>query len=162
MKRKVNGNPTIVVLEFYGIIGGGQAVIGKYTMNALRKFIERNIVQCVMVFYVRNAGNKAGTEIVQFYVHDVAASMVRPVKELVGFAKVNLQPGEEKTVCLSLPMSQLAFLDADMRWKVEHGKVELMVGASSEDIRGKAEFMIVGDAYPDGKNRSFVADTKIM
>lgn len=48
-------------------------------------------------------------------------------------------------------MSQLAFLDADMRWKVEHGKVELMVGASSEDIRGKAEFMIVGDAYPDGK-----------
>ena len=86
----------------------------------------------------------------------------RPVKELVGFAKVNLQPGEEKTVCLSLPMSQLAFLDADMRWKVEHGKVELMVGASSEDIRGKAEFRIVGDAYPDGKNRSFVADTKIM
>ena len=65
-------------------------------------------------------------------------------------------------MCLSLPMSQLAFLDADMRWKVEHGKVELMVGASSEDIRGKAEFMIVGDAYPDGKNRSFVADTKIM
>lgn len=59
-------------------------------------------------------------------------------------------------------MSQLAFLDADMRWKVEHGKVELMVGASSEDIRGKAEFMIVGDAYPNGKNRSFVADTKIM
>lgn len=111
---------------------------------------------------MRNAGNKAGTEIVQFYVHDVAASVVRPVKELVGFAKVNLQPGEEKTVCLSLPMSQLAFLDADMRWKVEHGKVELMVGASSEDIRGKAEFMIVGDAYPDGKNRSFVADTKIM
>lgn len=51
MKRKVDGNPTIVVLEFYGIIGGGQAVIGKYTMNALRKFIERNIVQCVMVFY---------------------------------------------------------------------------------------------------------------
>lgn len=45
---------------------------------------------------MRNAGNKAGTEIVQFYVHDVAASMVRPVKELVGFAKVNLQPGEEK------------------------------------------------------------------
>ena len=77
---------------------------------------------------MRNAGNKAGTEIVQFYVHDVAASMVRPVKELVGFAKVNLQPGEEKTVCLSLPMSQLAFLDADMRWKVEHGKVELMAG----------------------------------
>ena len=49
-----------------------------------------------------------------------------------------------------------------MRWKVEHGKVELMVGASSEDIREKAEFTIVGDSYPDGKNRSFVADTKIM
>ena len=64
-------------------------------------------------------------------------------------------------------MSQLAFLDADMRWKVEHVKVEkglvkVGIGASSEDIRGKAEFMIVGDAYPDGKNRSFVADTKIM
>lgn len=136
----------------------------KYEYDTLR--LEKDAIQADGVLkgrlHVRNAGNKAGTEIVQFYVHDVAASMVRPVKELVGFAKVNLQPGEEKTVCLSLPMSQLAFLDADMRWKVEHGKVELMVGASSEDIRGKAEFMIVGDAYPDGKNRSFVADTKIM
>lgn len=136
----------------------------KYEYDTLR--LEKDVIQADGVLkgrlHVRNAGNKAGTEIVQFYVHDVAASMVRPVKELVGFAKVNLQPGEEKTVCLSLPMSQLAFLDADMRWKVEHGKVELMVGASSEDIRGKAEFMIVGDAYPDGKNRSFVADTKIM
>ena len=136
----------------------------KYEYDTLR--LEKDAIQADGVLkgqlHVRNAGNKAGTEIVQFYVHDVAASMVRPVKELVGFAKVNLQPGEEKTVCLSLPMSQLAFLDADMRWKVVHGKVELMVGASSEDIRGKAEFMIVGDAYPDGKNRSFVADTKIM
>lgn len=136
----------------------------KYEYDTLR--LEKDAIQADGVLkgrlHVRNAGNKAGTEIVQFYVHDVAASMVRPVKELVGFAKVNLQPGEEKTVCLSLPMSQLAFLDADMRWKVEHGKVELMVGASSEDIRGKAEFMIVGDAYPNGKNRSFVADTKIM
>lgn len=136
----------------------------KYEYDTLR--LEKDAIQADGVLkgrlHVRNAGNKAGTEIVQFYVHDVAASMVRPVKELVGFAKVNLQPGEEKTVCLSLPMSQLAFLDADMRWKVEHGKVELMVGASSEDIRGKAEFMIVGDAYLDGKNRSFVADTKIM
>lgn len=136
----------------------------KYEYDTLR--LEKDAIQADGVLkgrlHVRNAGNKAGTEIVQFYVHDVAASMVRPVKELVGFAKVDLQPGEEKTVCLSLPMSQLAFLDADMRWKVEHGKVELMVGASSEDIRGKAEFMIVGDAYPDGKNRSFVADTKIM
>lgn len=136
----------------------------KYEYDTLR--LEKDAIQADGVLkgrlHVRNAGNKAGTEIVQFYVHDVAASMVRPVKELVGFAKVDLQPGEEKTVCLSLPMSQLAFLDADMRWKVEHGKVELMVGASSEDIRGKVEFMIVGDAYPDGKNRSFVADTKIM
>lgn len=136
----------------------------KYEYDTLQ--LEKDAIQADGVLkgrlHVRNAGNKAGTEIVQFYVHDVAASMVRPVKELVGFAKVDLQPGEEKTVCLSLPMSQLAFLDADMRWKVEHGKVELMVGASSEDIRGKAEFMIVGDAYPDGKNRSFVADTKIM
>ncbi|WP_455501349.1 glycoside hydrolase family 3 N-terminal domain-containing protein [Gemmiger sp.] len=111
---------------------------------------------------VSNTGRVPGTEVVQFYIHDLSASIVRPVKELVGFAKVHLQPGETKTVRLTLPMSQLAFLDADMRWKVEHGTVCLMAGASSEDIRQSSDFEIAGDAYPDGKTRSFAADTEVL
>ena len=88
--------------------------------------------------------------------------MVRPVQELVGFAKVTLAPGETRTVCLTLPMSQLAFLDADMRWKVERGSVTLQAGASCLDIRREETFTITADAYPDGKNRGFVAKTEIQ
>ena len=76
MKRKVNGNPTIVVLEFYGIIGGGQAVIGKYTMNALRKFIERNIVQCVMVFYKRYRIASIGNYFIAPLIHEIGTFTV--------------------------------------------------------------------------------------
>ena len=76
MKRKVNGNPTIVVLEFYGIIGGGQAVIGKYTMNALRKFIERNIVQCVMVLYKRYRIASIGNYFIAPLIHEIGTFTV--------------------------------------------------------------------------------------
>lgn len=111
---------------------------------------------------VTNTGDRAGTETVQFYVQDKVASVVRPVQELVGFAKVTLAPGETRTVCLTLPMSQLAFLDADMRWKVEHGSVTLQAGASCLDIRREETFTITADAYPDGKTRGFVAKTEIQ
>ena len=106
---------------------------------------------------VRNAGACAGTEIVQLYVKDVHASMTRPYKELQGFARVALQPGEEKEVCFTLQPSQMAFLDEDMRWKIEKGEFQVQIGSSSEDIRLQDSFTVTENAYLAGKTRVFYA-----
>ena len=81
--------------------------------------------------------------------------MSRPVMELVGFRRVAIAAGEKKKVSFTFPMSQFAFLDRQMKWKVEAGDMEVLVGASSDDIRLKAQFRITNDAYVDGANRGF-------
>lgn len=106
---------------------------------------------------IKNTGKCAGTEIVQLYIKDVHASMTRPQKELQGFARLALQPGEEKTVCFSLQPSQTAFLDEDMRWKIEKGEFEVQIGSSSEDIRLQDSFAVTENAYLTGKTRAFYA-----
>jgi beta-glucosidase len=111
---------------------------------------------------VTNTGDVAGEEVVQMYVSDPLASMVRPVKELAGFAKVPLQPKEKKTVEFTMELSQFAFLDTDMRWKVESGEMEVMVGASSHDIREKGAFRINSDLFVDGKTRGFYAEAQVL
>lgn len=110
---------------------------------------------------VCNTGAVAGDEIVQMYLRDIRASMVRPVMELQGFGRVSLNPGEKKTVVFRMPLSQLAFLDRDMRWKVEKGAVEVRIGASAGDIRLKDTFEILEDAWVDGKTRGFYADVEV-
>lgn len=110
---------------------------------------------------VENTGDRAGTEIVQLYLKDVYASMIRPVMELGGFARVELAPGEAKKVLFTVNPSQLAFLDRDMRWKIEAGMIQAMVGASSADIRYTAEIKIAADSYIEGRSRSFYAETVI-
>ena len=111
---------------------------------------------------VKNEGDMAGYEVVQLYVRDVHASMTRPVKELQGFARVYLVPGEEKTVCFSLLPGQMAFLDEEMHWKIEKGEYELQLGASSEDIRLKDSFFVTEDAWLRGKERAFYALGEVM
>jgi len=106
---------------------------------------------------IKNTGACAGTEIVQMYIRDVHASMTRPHKELQGFARVNLQPGEEKNVSFALQPSQMAFLDEDMRWKIEKGEFEVQLGSSCEDIRLKDSFTVTEDAWLAGKTRAFYA-----
>jgi beta-glucosidase len=89
-------------------------------------------VQCV----VRNTGEFGGKEIVQLYVRDVDSSLVRPIKELKGFEKIQLLPGEEKTVEFTLGRRSFAFYDDQISdWVVEPGEFEILVGASSQDIR---------------------------
>ncbi|MDX9864773.1 MAG: glycoside hydrolase family 3 C-terminal domain-containing protein [Anaerolineaceae bacterium] len=92
----------------------------------------------VVTLKVKNTGAVAGDEIVQLYVRDVEASVFRPEKELKGFARVSLQPGEETVVMLELDSRAFAFYDT-MRhdWIVEAGTFEILVGASSRDIRLK-------------------------
>jgi beta-glucosidase len=92
---------------------------------------------------VKNTGKRAGREIVQLYVHDVKSSLVRPPKELKGFQKVELQPGEAKTVEFTLDFRSFAFYDPYKReWVAEPGEFEILVGASSRDIRAKARLTL--------------------
>ena len=80
--------------------------------------------------------------VVQLYLKDMQASMIRPVKELAGFARISLLPGETKKIVFSVKPSQLAFLDRNMEWKIEKGRIEVEIGSSSEDIRLKGAFDI--------------------
>ena len=82
---------------------------------------------------VCNTGDRAGHEVVQLYIHDLYSSVTRPVKELRGFAKIFLQPGERKTVTMAITPDDLAFTAFDMVHTVEPGAFEIMVGNSSRD-----------------------------
>lgn len=83
---------------------------------------------------VKNIGDCEGKEIVQLYVHDVASKVIRPVKELKGFDKVDLQPGEEKTVAFVLDKRSFAYFNAEMNdWHVETGEFEIMIAKSSKE-----------------------------
>ncbi len=110
---------------------------------------------------VRNTGSVSGAEVVQLYVNDPYASICRPVQELAGFTRVDLNPGEEKTVTFHLKLSQLAFLDREMRWKVERGTLNIRISASSEDIRMEDSVTVTEDCYVDGKNRGFWAEAQV-
>jgi len=83
---------------------------------------------------VRNTGDRAGEETVQLYVHETVAPVSIPVKQLRGFERVALAPGETKTVTFTLSPAELQLLDRDMHWTVVPGDFEIMVGKSSEDI----------------------------
>ncbi|MBP6786116.1 MAG: glycoside hydrolase family 3 C-terminal domain-containing protein [Candidatus Promineofilum sp.] len=86
-----------------------------------------------------NSGPVAGKEIVQLYVHDHESRLVRPHKELKGFAKLSLEPGETRTVTLALDSRAFAYYDpAHGQWITEDGQFDILVGASSADIRCRA------------------------
>jgi beta-glucosidase len=92
---------------------------------------------------VTNAGERAGKEIVQLYVRDVQSRLHRPDKELKAFAKVELEPGERKTVSLSLARQALAYYDdLAQAWVAEAGEFEVLVGSSSQAIRQRTSFML--------------------
>lgn len=108
---------------------------------------------------VSNTGAYEGDEVVQLYLSDRYADMTRPVKELAGFKRVSLKPGEKKTVVFEVMASQMAFLDRDMRWKVEKGVIGVEVGSSSEDIRLTGEYNVINDSWIEGRKRAFYAKT---
>lgn len=90
---------------------------------------------------VRNTGAVAGKEAVQLYIADAKSSLPRPVKELKGFKKISLQPGEEKTVAFTIGKDALSYFDPERHeWVAEPGRFEAVVAASSSDVRGKVVF----------------------
>ena len=90
---------------------------------------------------VKNTGARAGAEIVQLYVADLKSSLPRPKKELKGFDKIYLQPGETGEVEFLLDKSSLSYFDDKKHeWVAEPGKFEVLIGASSRDIKSKVGF----------------------
>jgi beta-glucosidase len=110
-------------------------------------------VSCI----VTNTGEMAGEEVVQVYITDELASMVRPAQELAGFYRVFLNTRESKRIYFEMRADQFAFLDSKMKWIVETGTMSVKVGASSKDIRLTGKFKITNTAYIDGKKRGFYA-----
>ena len=87
---------------------------------------------------VTNSGNREGTETVQLYIRDKAGSITRPVKELKGFQKLSLKPGESKTVSFRITQSDLSFYNSDLKWVAEPGEFDLMIGGNSRDVKSAA------------------------
>jgi beta-glucosidase len=110
---------------------------------------------------ITNTGERDGDEVVQLYVRDELASMVRPAQELAGFKRLSLAAGEMKTVDFRVRADQFAFLDVDMRWVVEAGAMTARIGSSSADIRLEGSFTIADTAFIDGKSRGFYASATV-
>lgn len=108
-------------------------------------------------FDLTNTGDVYGDEVVQLYFSDKYATVIRPVKELCGFKRVGLNPGETKHITFIVQDSQFAFLDIDMNWRVEKGDMTLEVAASSEDVRLTGEFRITETSFIDGRTRGLYA-----
>ena len=93
-------------------------------------------------FTVKNTGNMAGKETALVFIRDCVSSVVTPVACLKGFEKVSLNPGESKDIRIVIPYSDLGLWNEDMKYVVESGKFNLMIGRSVEDIRIKKDFFI--------------------
>jgi beta-glucosidase len=92
---------------------------------------------------ITNTGKYAGEEVVQLYLRDKVASLVRPVKELKDFQRVKLNPGEIKTIRFYIDKQKLSFYNEQLKWMAEPGEFDLMIGSSSRDIRLKDSFELI-------------------
>jgi beta-glucosidase len=110
---------------------------------------------------VKNAGARPGDEVMQLYICDRVACVPRPVKELKGFKRVHLAPGEIRTVEFELPIDFLAFYDEAMQLVVEPGIIDVMIGSSSQDIRLSGSFEIIGQEKRHVPRRIFFTATRI-
>lgn len=98
-----------------------------------------------VIVNVTNTGKRVGTEVVQMYIRDLVSSVTRPVKELKGFKKISLKPKETKTIEIEITPESLAFYDVNMKYVVEAGEFEIMVGNSSRDVDLQKVILKVGE-----------------
>jgi beta-glucosidase len=108
-----------------------------FTYSGLR--IDRDAIhpdqKATLSFDLANSGQREGDEVVQLYLRDMVASVVRPLKELKGFQKVHLKPGEQRRITFSVDRELLSFFNSQLVWGAEAGEFKLMVGSASDDIR---------------------------
>lgn len=110
---------------------------------------------------VCNIGKVAGDEVVQLYIRHRQASVTRPIKELKGFKRVSLQPGERKTITFTLYANQLGYYDRQMRYGIETGTVEVMIGTSSQSIHLTDAITIAESAPISGDQKLFFSDVGV-
>lgn len=110
---------------------------------------------------VKNIGERAGEEVVQLYVSDLCASMLRPYQEFAGCARVYLEAGEEKMVEFTMRADQFAFVGKDDQWIVEAGDMEVAVGGSSSELPLRGAFQITDTAYIRPARRGFFAAANV-
>jgi beta-glucosidase len=110
---------------------------------------------------VKNVGKVAGDEVVQLYTRDEVASTPRPVKELKGYRRLALRPGESRTLTFHLAVDQLAFYDNNLKLVLEPGKIDVMLGSSSQDIRLCGEIEICGEKKMPVAERVFVCPVEV-
>lgn len=90
---------------------------------------------------VKNTGDRSGETVVQLYIRDVCASVVRPLKELKGFQRISLEPGEERQVCFQITKEMLSFYNEEEQWVWEPGEFDIMIGLDSQHVSVKRIFM---------------------
>ncbi len=91
---------------------------------------------------VKNTGDRTGTEVVQLYIRDLVGTVTRPVIELKGFQRVELNPGQSKDVTFTLTAEDLAFYNRADEWTAEPGAFKVFVGTNSRDVR-EADFTLI-------------------
>jgi beta-xylosidase len=110
---------------------------------------------------VRNTGDRAGEEVVQLYLHDVLAQVVRPTRQLVGFARVVLEPSAAADVRFRLHADRTAFTGRDMRRIVEPGDLEILVGTSADDLPCRGRVRLIGPLREVGADRQLVTPVDV-
>jgi beta-glucosidase len=111
---------------------------------------------------ITNIGKRSGSEVVHLYMSDTATGVTLPAQQLVGFARLDLEPGASKTVSFVVPMSLLGYTGISRKLIIEPGPVETSVGSSSNDIRSSAKFTITGKTRTISEgHRTFISDSVI-
>ncbi|SDU93608.1 beta-glucosidase [Microlunatus sagamiharensis] len=106
---------------------------------------------------VRNTGLRRGTEVVQLYLHDPVASVVRPVRQLAGFARVDLEPGASAEVVFTVHADLTSFTGRDLRRRVEPGEIEVQIGTSAGDLPFRLPVRLTGPVRSAGHDRRLVS-----
>ncbi|HEY4024297.1 MAG TPA: glycoside hydrolase family 3 N-terminal domain-containing protein [Pseudonocardiaceae bacterium] len=110
---------------------------------------------------LRNTGTRPGDEVIQLYLHDPVAQVTRPVRQLIGFARVRLEPGEGVQVRFHLHADRTAFTGRDLRRIVEPGEIELLVGTSSADVTGTITVRLTGGVRVVGHHRQLTTPVDV-
>src|SRR5262249_423856 len=109
-----------------------------------------------------NTGKRRGTEIVQLYAADTATGITLPAQQLIGFWRVDLEPGGSKTVSFVVPLSILAYTAVSGDLVMEPGPIEVSAGSSSSDIRSSATLNVTGKTrIIRGEDRAFLSDVTV-
>lgn len=111
---------------------------------------------------VKNVGKFVGDEVVQLYYHYLDAWVTRPIKQLAGFKRVKLEPGEEKTIKFTLDTAQLGFYNEEMEFVVEPGAMSIMIGTNSADILFEEEIQLKGEAVHLLGKRKYTCKAEVL